>query len=118
MFKKVLQSISKSLSRQTDAPVAPAPAPRSGTTFNAPPPPAAKAGPVAGLAPAKSAPKTPEGLLGIEPKMNKEQIREHLKLMYRRYNRAASSLDYNTRSEADSMLDAFVAVREKQFGEI
>ena len=119
MFKKVLQSISKSLSRQTEAPVAPAPAPRSGNTFNAPPPPAAKAGPVAGIAPAKSsAPKTPEGLLGIEPKMNKEQIREHLKLMYRRYNRAASSLDNNTRSEADSMLDAIVAVREKHFGEI
>ncbi|MDB6120990.1 MAG: hypothetical protein JWO08_4771 [Verrucomicrobiaceae bacterium] len=118
MFKKVLQSISKSLSRQTEAPT-PAPAPRPSNTFNAPPPPAAKAGQVAGIVAAKSsAPKTPEGLLGIEPKMSKEQIREHLKLMYRRYNRAASSLDNNTRSEADSMLEAIVAVREKHFGQI
>ena len=115
MFKKVLQSISKSLSRQTDTPVAPATAPRGDARpggFFAPPPPASKT-------PAKSsAPATPEGLLGIEPKMNKEQIREHLKLMYRRYNRAASSLDNGTRSEADSMLDAIVAVREKHFGAI
>lgn len=122
MFKKVLQSISKSLNRQTDAtpPPAPAPgrreAPQTGG-FASPPPPVAatsKNVPVA----RSSAPRTPEELLGIEPKMNKEQIRDQLKLLYRRYNRAASSLDGSTRSEADSMLDAIVAVREKHFGEI
>ena len=122
MFKKVLQSISKSLSRQTDVPVKPATAPRNAPPSPAsfpPPPPAGKA--TASSAPApvsKSSPSTPEGLLGIEPKMNKEQIRDRLKLLYRRYNRAASSLDNATRSEADAMLDAIVAVREKNFGEI
>ncbi len=118
MFKKVLQSISKSLNRQTEAPPAPGrkeAAPAGG--FSAPPPPAAAVH--SKFAPARpSAPRTPEELLGIEPKMSKEQIREHLKLLYRRYNRAASSLDSGTRSEADSMLDAIVAIREKHFGEI
>ena len=121
MFKKVLQSISKSLSRQADAPVKPATAPRSAPPSPAspPPPPASKAAASSVPAPpSKSAPATPEGLLGIDPKMNKEQIRDHLKLLYRRYNRAASSLDNATRSEADTMLDAIVAVREKNFGEI
>jgi hypothetical protein len=50
--------------------------------------------------------------------MNKDQIRDRLKLLYRRYNRAASSLDAKTRAEADKMLDAIVKVREKNFGEI
>ncbi len=129
MFKKVLQSISKSLSRQTDAPIKPGPSGRSDAAaggFTAPPPPpSAKAAPAAPPAratatatPTTAAPQTPEGLLGIEPKMSKDQIRDHLKLLYRRYNRAASSLDNSTRAEADSMLDAIVAVREKHFGEI
>jgi hypothetical protein len=50
--------------------------------------------------------------------MGKDQIKERLKLLYRRYNRAASSLDNSTRGEADAMLDAIVAVREKHFGAI
>ena len=118
MFKKVLQSISKSLSRQTEAPVKPA-------TINRGTPPAASSAPspvavVKGSAsPAQPAsPQTPEELLGIDPRMSKEQIRDHLKLLYRRYNRAASSLDNTTRLEADAMLDAIVSVREKNFGEI
>ncbi|MDB6140752.1 MAG: hypothetical protein JWO94_3824 [Verrucomicrobiaceae bacterium] len=122
MFKKVLQSISKSLNRQSEPPIKPptparseAPRPAAPSFTPPPPQPAATVGP----APVRAAPPaTPEGLLGIEPKMNKEQIRDHLKLLYRRYNRAASSLDNATRSEADSMLDAIVAVREKNFGEI
>lgn len=124
MFKKVLQSISKSLTRQTDAPPKPAaPVGRSDTasasgSFTAPPPPPAAKATVTSRPSPSAAPQTPEGLLGIEPKMNKDQIRDHLKLLYRRYNRAASSLDNGTRAEADSMLDAIVAVREKHFGEI
>ena len=124
MFKKVLQSISKSLTRQSDvAPVKAAPPAKTEAKAATPPPPAgpppsatAKAAP----APVKhsAAPKTPEEMLGIDSKMNKEQIRDVLKLLYRRYNRAASSLENATRLEADTMLDAIVAVREKHFGEI
>ena len=125
MFKKVLQSISKSLQRQADPkPVAkPAPIPAKPE-----PAPAAKAAPApaesalkkiaAPPAPAPEPPKSPDELCGIEPKMNKDQIRDRLKLLYRRYNRAASSLDAKTRAEADKMLDAIVKVREKNFGEI
>jgi len=126
MFKKVLQSISKSLGKPS-AP-APAPAPAAAPRAEAQPParqspppaPASKAAPApAKAAPAPAAqPRTVEEQLGIDPKMNKDQIRDHLKLLYRRYNRAASSLDNATRSEADAMLDAIVAVREKNFGEI
>ena len=123
MFKKVLQSISKSLGKPSAQPApAPAAAPRAEAQPPArqspPPAPAGKAA----AAPAKAAPaaqpKSVEEQLGIDPKMNKDQIRDHLKLLYRRYNRAASSLDNATRSEADAMLTAIVAVREKNFGEI
>jgi len=73
------------------------------------------------VAPPAAAPppeQTPEDLCGIDSKMNKDQIRDRLKLLYRRYNRAASSLDAKTRAEADSMLDAIVSIREKTFGAI
>lgn len=63
-------------------------------------------------------PKNAEDLCGITPKMPKEEIRTQLKLLFRRYNRSASSLDAKTRAEADTMLDAIVQVREKHFGEI
>ena len=63
-------------------------------------------------------PKTPEELCGIEAKMPKEEIKARLALLYRRYNRATSSLDAKLRAEAETMLDAVVAVREKTFGPI
>lgn len=50
--------------------------------------------------------------------MNKDQIRDRLKLLYRRHNRAASSLDAKTRAEADTMLDAIVAIREDIWGHL
>ena len=50
--------------------------------------------------------------------MAPEDIKARLALLYRRYNRAASSLDAKVRAEADTMLDAIVAVREKTFGPI
>ncbi len=117
MFKKVLESISKSLGKPTKP--APAPAAKDKAAPAAPPPPAAK-----GEAPKEKAPvkpvakKSAEELCEIEPKMNKEQVRERLKMLYRRHNRAASSLDAKTREEADAMLDAIVQIREKFFGEI
>ena len=62
--------------------------------------------------------KSPEELCGITPKMGKDEIKAQLKLLFRRYNRSASSLDAKLRSEADQMLDAIVQMREKHFGEI
>jgi hypothetical protein len=135
MFKKVIQSLSKSLIKQAD----PTPAPSPPKPEPAPAPAAAKkaakptpilqaiadgpalAAPEKPVAPAPAkveAPKSPEELCGVEGKMNKDQIRERLKLLYRRYNRAASSLNSATRAEAEKMLDAIVALREKTFGEI
>jgi hypothetical protein len=112
MFKKVIQSISKSLGGK--APAKPAkPATKS----------KAKGGGVLdkiakGEAADSGKPKTPEQLCEIKKGMSKSEVHAQLKLLYRRYNRAASSLDTKTRNEADRMLDAIVAMREKHFGEI
>ena len=46
------------------------------------------------------------------------EVGARLKLLYRRYNRGASSLDAKMRVESETMLDAIVEVREKFFGEI
>ena len=62
--------------------------------------------------------KSPEELCGISPKMPKDEIKAQLKMLFRRYNRSASSLDAKLRGEADQMLDAIVQMREKHFGEI
>ncbi len=114
MFKKILQSLSKSQTAKTGAPkqvpvTAQAPAAQpTGGVLNQIAKPAAS--------PAKT--QTPEELCQITPKMSKDQIQAQLKLLYRRYNRSASSLDSKIRSEADQMLTAIVTVREKNFGEI
>lgn len=112
MFKKILQSLSKSQQAKTQAPAkAPAPvaAPRSGVLERVVKP---------GAPAATSAPQTPEDLCEVSAKMPKDQIQARLKLLYRRFNRSASSLDPKIRAEADKMLDAIVLVREKHFGEL
>lgn len=111
MFK-ILKSLSKSLGGKS-AEAAPPPAPKSsgGTLLdkvNKGSPAAAKVEP----------PKNADELCGITPKMGKDEIKAQLKILFRRYNRSASSLDAKIRSEADRMLDAIVSVREKHFGEI
>lgn len=58
------------------------------------------------------------GAVRDHPKMSKSEIHARLKLLYKRYNRAASSLNAQTREEADAMLNAIVEVREKHFGTI
>jgi hypothetical protein len=125
MFKKVLQSLTKSFGKSTEAPKPTAPAaktPAPAAKAAEPSKPSGKESPLKKLTalPAAPAPAatSPEEICGIEPKMTKDQIKERLKLLYRRHNRAASSLDTKTRAEADTMLDAIVAVREKNFGEI
>ncbi|WP_395739110.1 hypothetical protein [Prosthecobacter sp.] len=111
MFK-ILKSLSKSLGGAK-----PAEAPKSKAKENTlldkvnkgTPPPAA---------PKVEAPRSPEDLCGITAKMPKEEIKAQLKLLFRRYNRSASSLDAKLRAEAEQMLDAIVQMREKHFGEI
>ena len=112
MFKKILQSLSRSQSAKAEVPkflnpVAGFPAKPSGSVLNK------IAKPVAQVKP-----QTPEELCAVTPKMPKDQIQVRLKLLYRRYNRSASSLDSQIRAEADQMLNAIVLVREKYFGEI
>ena len=57
-----------------------------------------------------------EQLCGIQPGMQLPEIKDHLAMLYRRHNRAASSLDENLRAEAEIMLDAIVECREKYLG--
>ena len=76
-----------------------------------------KAAKSANKAPAKKTPSAEE-LCGVTSKMGKDEVRQKLALLYRRYNRATSSLDSKLRSEAEVMLDAIVAVREKVIGPI
>ena len=61
-------------------------------------------------------PMTPEERCGITPKMPRDEIREHLKLLFRRHNRLASSMDLDARQEAEYMLDVIVQMREKYLG--
>jgi hypothetical protein len=106
MFKKVLQSLTRSL---------------GGNKPKTPPAPSARVlERIAGqAAPAeRGAPQSAEELCGIARGMGKSQIADRLKLLYRRHNRAASSLDARTRAEAEHMLDAIVEIREKTFGPI
>jgi len=56
----------------------------------------------------------PEALCEIDPdKMTKEEIKEHLKKLYKRHNEAAASLNKDLRNEAEKMLDAIVECRGK-----
>jgi hypothetical protein len=48
--------------------------------------------------------------------MSTDQIRDHLARLYRRHNRAASSLEDGLRQEAERMLEAVVQCREKFLG--
>ncbi|MCP5558151.1 MAG: hypothetical protein H7A55_10400 [Verrucomicrobiaceae bacterium] len=117
MFKKVLQSLSKSFGSKPGAPAGASAAETIVPTAKAPAPVPSRAA-AAAKAVAASPAQSPEQMCGVTPKMNKSEIHAHLKLLYRRYNRGASSLDAKTRAEADNMLDAIVQVREKHFGEL
>jgi hypothetical protein len=56
---------------------------------------------------------TPEEICGVTPDMTKDQISAHLAMLYRRHNRAASSLEANLREEAEIMLDVIATMRQK-----
>lgn len=113
MFK-ILKSLSKSLgskSAEAPPPAAPPKPSGSGTLLD-------KVNKGAPAAAQMEPPKNAEELCGITAKMSKDEIKAQLKVLFRRYNRSASSLDAKIRAEADKMLDAIVSVREKHFGEI
>ena len=59
---------------------------------------------------------SPEGLCGINPTMDRDEIRSRLATLYKRHNNAAGSLDPELRREAEHMLDAIVHCREKYIG--
>jgi hypothetical protein len=59
---------------------------------------------------------SPEQLCGITSGMTPADIKDHLALLYRRHNHAASSLDESLRAESEIMLDAIVTCREKYLG--
>lgn len=115
MFKKILQSLSKSQQAKAQPPASStaevsAPSSRAGSSDRSTKPSVASA--------VTNAPQTPDDLCEVTPKMTKDQIQARLKLLYRRFNRSASSLDPKIRDEADRMLNAIVLVREKHFGEL
>lgn len=119
MFRKVLQSISRSLMSSKSVPEKPARRVSEGSVLEK----VAKGDKL--VAPTKTkkreqaaADVSAESLCGIQPKMSKPEVGARLKLLYRRYNRGASSLDAKMRAESEKMLDAIVEVREKYFGEI
>ncbi len=56
---------------------------------------------------------SPEELCGLRDGMDMDELRNVLSQLYRRHNRAASSLDPKLRSEAEVMLDAIVDCRQR-----
>lgn len=116
MFKKILQSLSKSQSAK--APTTATQEPKSGPLSKVAPVAGIKAGAAKAATAKAAAPQTPEELCGITAKMPKSEIMSQLKLLYRRHNRGASSLDPKVRAQAEEMLHAIVVMREKHFGQI
>jgi delta 1-pyrroline-5-carboxylate dehydrogenase len=57
--------------------------------------------------------RTPDELCEITPGMDRAAIEARLAMLYRRHNRAASSFDEAMREEAETMLEAIAAVRDK-----
>ena len=56
---------------------------------------------------------TAEELCELHDGMTHEEMRAHLAKLYRRHNRAASSLNPELREQAERMLDAIVEVRHR-----
>jgi len=56
---------------------------------------------------------TAEELCELTDGMTHEQVRAQLSKLYRRHNRAASSLNPELREQAERMLDAIVEVRHR-----
>lgn len=113
MFRNVLQSLSRSLSSRIKAEFAANRAAPGSLLERLADPFGHRAG-----GPSNPGREAAELLCGISPNMPRDQVAAQIKLLYRRYNRAASSLDANVRAEAERMLEAIVEVREQWFGPI
>ena len=129
MFKKVFETLSKTFGGKEDARKETTPAPpsqqRTGSILDkisdAPPVAEKKKEKEKQKEKPRSAPVpsvSPEVICGVTSTMNKDQVRARLAMLYRRHNRASSSLDAKLRGEAERMLGAIVLVREKHFGPI
>lgn len=57
--------------------------------------------------------QSPEILCGIDKKMPLAEIESKLSTLYRRHNRAASSLDPELREESELMLEAIATLKER-----
>ena len=60
---------------------------------------------------------TAEDICGLREGMTYDELDTLLKMLYRRHNRAASSLDDTKRAEADIVLDAIVEIRQRYLEE-
>jgi hypothetical protein len=91
----------------------------SGLRTGAPtaPVPAARAAWAAAAAREIDAGAAAEDLCGLRDGMTRVELADHLADLYRRHNRAASSLDPKLRREAEVMLDAIVECRQKYLAE-
>ncbi len=56
---------------------------------------------------------TPEEICGLTPEMTQEEVAERLAFLYRRHNRASSSLEAHLREEAEIMLEVVAEMRLK-----
>ena len=97
MFAKFFRSLfkKKPLEPREDAPVNP-PAEMVAETLPQPP-----------------ATATAEELCELRDGMTHEELRAQLSRLYRRHNRAASSLNPELREQAERMLDAIVEIRHR-----
>jgi len=60
---------------------------------------------------------TAEDICGLREGMTYDELDTLLKMLYRRHNRAASSLNDTKRAEADIVLDAIVEIRQRYLEE-
>lgn len=117
MFKNLFNRLFGTSKPLRPAPVPPPPASRAASRAPAATEdPAAAAVREATYRPKLDPKARPEDLCGLTPGMTPEEIRDHLALLYRRHNRAASSLEGELREEAEIMLDAVVRCRETFLG--
>jgi hypothetical protein len=121
LFKKKSASVAEQLPAEVPptAPTgradhAPQPIPDSATAPIAPYPSRGSTEPITPVEQPAMPTRSPEEMCEIDPTtMDRDAIHAHLAALYRRHNAAAASLDTELRAEAELMLDAIVACREK-----
>lgn len=105
--------------KQPEAPTPPEPPPAKPETKPPPGPPAAERAKREWQAKAGrklDEKESPEVLCGIDKNMPITEIESKLSALYRRHNRAASSLDPKLREESELMLEAIATLKERYLG--